>query len=233
MPEGQEKDIENGVAFDSANIGKKKKATQFTIIEGAEERARAAQIAKVAAEREAQELHQADIEAASLRQKQAEEAERQARGGIAYKLFGGWRKWLWLAILLIAIAATVYFVFFNKKPEVKKSAKEEAKALYDEQLAKIDRNNLEESYVSARDLMEEKWNSADDDESKFWYGYYYAYFMRDSIYDEQAAYNILSSLEVPEGARENGKCELAKAEYSFSSYGLDFGIGPQNWEGCL
>ena len=59
---------QNKVDFDSADIGKKQKAVQFTEIEGAEERAKAAEKAKTAAEKAAEELHEANVEAVAERQ---------------------------------------------------------------------------------------------------------------------------------------------------------------------
>lgn len=227
-----QKERKDGVDFDSANIGKKQKATQFTIIEGAEERAKAAERAKNEAKKEAEELHQADIEAASARQAKAEEKQREEEGGLKYKLFGGWRKWLIIGIiLLIGAGIASYFLFFKKDNSESLPAREAAKALYDEQVASIDKNNFAETYPPARDKLEEAWGNASDDD-RFWYAYYYALFLREQGLSEEAAAAVMKVSTIPADLSEEERCLIFDMWMMLRSYDIDFKISDEDFQKC-
>lgn len=223
---------EDGIDFDSANIGKKKKAVQFTEIEGAEERAKAAEKAKIAAEKEAEELHQAEVEAASARQAKAEDRARLEKGGLLYRLFGGYRKWITLAIFLLIAAGIVGFIWWkNRKVEL--SPREAAKALYDEQIARVNDNDFENTYPPARDAMEQAWLEATGD-GKFWYAYYYALMLRDTGLDEGKALSVVRGMVIPDNLNDEEKCLVVDLELKFIVHeDIDFGINSEDFERCL
>ena len=221
---------EDGIDFDSANIGKKKKAVQFTVIEGAEERAKAAERAKQAAEKEAEELHQAEIEAASARQAKAEDQERLKKGGLLYRLFGGYRKWITLLILLL-IAAGIAGFFWWKNREVVLTPQQTAKAFYEEQLAKIDEDNFEETYPPVRDAMDKAWGDAKGDD-KFWYAYYYALLLREEGFADDSAVYVLQQTDVPSELTQEEKCLIWDLWLNFTAYDLDFGLTEEDYGGC-
>lgn len=197
------------VDFDSADIGKKQKAVQFTEIEGAEERAKAAEKAKAAAEKAAEELHEANVEAVADRQVAIEKQEKLAKSGVLYKIFAGWHKWAILGVLLlIGAGIAVYLIFFNKPAEAV-PAKEAAKAFYDEQVATVDSNNMDnfiDSYPEARDKMEQAWRSASETDA-IWYGYYYALFVKKIGLNEVQTIEIMNSLDFSY-LPEDEECEL-------------------------
>ena len=211
---------EDGIDFDSANIGKKKKAVQFTEIEGAEERAKAAEKAKIAAEKEAEELHQAEVEAASARQAKAEDQARLEKGGLLYRLFGGYRKWITLAIFLLIAAGIVGFIWWkNRKVEL--SPREAAKALYDEQIAAVDEKHFLDTYIPAREKMGAAWKDADN-ESKMWYGFYYAMFVKTAGMNEIEALEIINMLDFSSDPSEE-ECEvLNEINDAYSTYSEDW-----------
>lgn len=207
---------QNKVDFDSADIGKKQKAVQFTEIEGAEERAKAAEKAKLAAEKAANELHEANVKAVAARQDAIKKQERYEKGSVLYKIFAGWRKWVILAVLLMAGAGiAVYLIFFNKPAEV--SPREAAKALYDQQAAAVNFDDFEGTYPAARDAFEEAWFNASDND-KFWYGYYYATFLRDVGYSEEAAVDVLRQVKVPSDLDPEETCLIYDLWMKFRSY---------------
>ncbi len=221
---------EDGIDFDSANIGKKKKAVQFTEIEGAEERAKAAEKAKLAAEKEAEELHQAEVEAASARQAKAEDQARLEKGGLLYRLFGGYRKWITLAIFLLIAAGIVGFIWWKNR-EIQLTPQQAAKAFYEEQLAKIDEDNFEETYPPVRDAMDEAWGEAKGSE-KFWYAYYYALLLRNEGYAEESAVYVLKQTAVPSELTQEEKCLIHELWLNFTAYDLDFGLSDEDYGGC-
>ena len=71
LKEGQGQD-EKTPFFDSSKITDKKTTEHFSNVEGAAERAKQAERARIAAEKEAREVHAADIRAASEQMKKAQ-----------------------------------------------------------------------------------------------------------------------------------------------------------------
>lgn len=174
---------QNKVDFDSADIGKKQKAVQFTEIEGAEERARAAEKAKAAAEKAAEELHEANVEAVADRQVAVEKQEKLARGGVLYKIFAGWHKWAILGVLLlIGAGVAVYLIFFNKPTEAV-PAKEAAKAFYDQMIAKSENSSASEDIIANDEEYKQKIDSLNTDEERYYYNAYYAVYVLRVNYD--------------------------------------------------
>jgi len=220
------------VNFDSANIGKKEKATQFTNIEGAKERAKAEERAKQAAEKEAAELHMAHVEAASVAQEKAERKERATGKKLLNLFFASWHKWVTIAALVLIIGGLVAYFVFLRKPEIEIDAADAAKALYMEQLAKIGDERKTEQLTASRDILNDAWEKANDDYSKFWYGYYYALYSRNILYSEETAYNILRDETVPDGIRDEDVCKLLEIEYMLGEYGLDLSIGYEQAKVC-
>jgi len=174
---------QNKVDFDSADIGKKQKAVQFTEIEGAEERAKAAEKVKLAAEKAADELHEANVKAVAARQDAIKKRERYEKGSVLYKIFAGWRKWVILAVLLIAGAGiAVYLIFFNKPAEAV-PAKEAAKAFYDEMIAKSENGSAPEDIIANDEEYKQKIDSLNTDEERYYYNAYYAVYVLRVNYD--------------------------------------------------
>ena len=122
--EGQEQD-KNTPFFDSAKITDKKDVEHFANVEGAEERARKAEQAKKAAEKEAQEVHAADVRAASEQLKKQENGGK--KGGIVGFLFGGWHKIVTIVVLLILVAGGI-FLAIRSIPESEEAKLEKDKA---------------------------------------------------------------------------------------------------------
>lgn len=109
LKEGQGQD-EKTPFFDSSKISDKKATEHFANVEGAAERAKQAERARIAAEKEAREVHAADIRAASEQMKKAQKAEKTSNK--ASGVFAGNHKWLFIIILLVAILATVGIVYY-------------------------------------------------------------------------------------------------------------------------
>ena len=109
LKEGQGQD-EKTPFFDSSKISDKKATEHFANVEGAAERAKQAERARIAAEKEAREVHAADIRAASEQMKKTQKAEKTPNK--ASGVFAGNHKWLFIIILLVAILATVGIVYY-------------------------------------------------------------------------------------------------------------------------
>lgn len=208
--ESGQKGQDEKVSFDSANIGKKQKATQFTIIEGAEERAKAAERAKIEAEKEAEELHEADIEAASANQAKAEEEQRMATAGLGYKIFGGKRKWIILGIILLITAAILSWFLLFKKPEPTLAPKDAAKAFYDQQAAKISPESTLDDHAAAQKEFLDKIEGLETDEERYYYTIYYTKYLKDIEGDATGALDSLQKAYSLQQIGNYDKCLFAE-----------------------
>ncbi len=214
--EGQGQD-EKTPFFDSAKISDKKDVEHFSNVEGAEERAKAAERAKKAAEKEAAEVHASDVRAASEQMKQAEKEKSSKKGGILGFLFGGWHKIVTIAILLIVLALAVVF-------SLKKTNKEEVEdrtsieSYYAELDERVKQSHWDrETYIDAANELKEKRDTATNNEAAYYYGLYYARFVFDngiSVNDSKVAFT-----EIPEKDNINYEesCELKYFYYKVYS----------------
>ena len=212
LNKGQGQDQETKTPFfDSSEISKKENVEHFTNVAGAEERAKAAERAKKAAEAEAREVHEADVRAASEQMKKAENGEKK---GIIHFLFGGWHKFVTIATLLLIIAVSVYFLFFAAKNDSDLDYKAQALQYYEKQKALCVDADIE-TYAAAREEYEERYNSAEDAHQKFYEGYYYAlfvYYYGINFYD---SFNIFNELPIPSDVTSEEACDLRNATYTF------------------
>lgn len=175
--EGQEQN-EKTTFFDSAKISEKKDVEHFSNVEGAEERAKAAERARKAAEKEAAEVHAADVRAAAEQMKKAEDKQTGKRGGILGFLFGGWHKIVTIVMVLVLVAGCTIVPFMLKsKAENERLAKDDemqvaALDVYRE-VSDIQQN---ESLDAALEKMENEIKVAPE-EKKIYLLIYYAEFL--------------------------------------------------------
>lgn len=175
--EGQEQN-EKATFFDSAKISEKKDVEHFSNVEGAEERAKAAERARKAAEKEAAEVHAADVRAAAEQMKKAENKQAGKKGGILGFLFGGWHKIVTIVMVLALVAGCTIVPFMLKsKAENERLAKDDemqvaALDVYRE-VSDIQQN---ESLDAALEKMENEIKVAPE-EKKIYLLIYYAEFL--------------------------------------------------------
>lgn len=199
--EGQEQG-KDAPFFDSSKITDKKDVEHFANVEGAEERARKAEQAKKAAEKEAQEVHAADIRAASEQLKKQENAETpRKRGGVIGFLFGGWHKIVTIVVLLALLVGGVYLAIntfysepYSEKVEKDKVALEAASKVEDDARTVFDINSNEETYKEAKDIYEKAIGEADDREAVF-LKIMYADFIYENTSDFDLAVSVLDGIE--------------------------------------
>ena len=170
--EGQGQD-EKTPFFDSSKITDKKTTEHFSNVEGAAERAKQAERARIAAEKEAREVHAADVRAASEQMKKAQKAESGKKGGIVKFLSGGWHKIVTIVILLGLIAGGI-FLIINSPEEPYSSKKEKdivafAAAGEVESKARtvFDIDSNEETYREAKNIYESAIEKSDKREKVF------------------------------------------------------------------
>ena len=193
--EGQEQN-EKATFFDSAKISEKKDVEHFSNVEGAEERAKAAERARKAAEKEAAEVHAADVRAAAEQMKKAENKQAGKKGGILGFLFGGWHKWV-TVVAILAIVAGAVLLIFKSIPESEERilerdnlAIERAQMIYVE----AEKVRLGGSYEDAKAKFEEALKDCNREENIF-ITIKYAEYIASMEYDRKTADSMLDSVE--------------------------------------
>lgn len=163
--EGQEQN-EKTTFFDSAKISEKKDVEHFSNVEGAEERARAAERARKAAEKEAAEVHAADVRAAAEQMKKAEDKQAGKKGGILGFLFGGWHKWVVVAIIfVVAVLAIVMLVTSLRREDTDKTDGRVA-TVYEEALKTANYESYNPDYYLGEKVIVDAIGSSMNDEEK-------------------------------------------------------------------
>lgn len=214
--EGQGQD-EKTPFFDSSKISDKKATEHFANVEGAAERAKQAERARIAAEKEAREVHAADIRAASEQMKKAQKAESGKKGGIAKFLFGGWHKIVTIVILLALVAGGVFLVIRNipESEEVKlekdRAAQELAQSIYVE----AEDIRLDGSYEDAKKKFEDALNNCSREE-KIFITTKYAEYIAFMEYDAETANSMV------DGVATSAETDLEKesVEDAYNMIGL-------------
>ena len=197
--EGQEQD-KNIPFFDSSKISDKKDVEHFSNVEGAEERARKAEQAKKAAEKEAQEVHAADIRAASEQMKKQEQGESGKKGGIVGFLFSGWHKIVTIVAIFALVVAGIFLAInvsdesYDEKKRKEKEALDFAAAVEDDARTTIDVCSGNNCYEEAKKKYEDALVGADKYESVF-LKIMYACFVYDNTKDVDLALAILNGVE--------------------------------------
>lgn len=218
--EGQEQG-KDAPFFDSSKITDKKDVEHFANVEGAEERARKAEQAKKAAEKEAQEVHAADIRAASEQLKKQENAETpRKRGGVIGFLFGGWHKIVTIVVLLLVVLGCIFIPSMLKdnaeKMRLENDEKMQVEALdVYRSVSEIQEN---ESLDAAQAKMEEEIKRASD-EKKIYLLIYYAEFLAVKTGDLDSASDKLAEAK---GYCNNEK-ERQDVKNAYSNIGMMLG----------
>ncbi len=213
LKEGQGQD-EKTPFFDSSKISDKKATEHFANVEGAAERAKQAERARIAAEKEAREVHAADIRAASEQMKKAQKAESGKKGGIVKFLFGGWHKIITIVILLGLIAGGIFLII--NSPEESYSSKKEkdivafAAAGEVESKARtvFDIDSNEETYREAKNIYESAIEKSDKREKVFLKIMY-----ADFIYENTSNFDLAVSML--DGIDEEIDTEVAANYYNY------------------
>lgn len=194
--EGQEQS-KDAPFFDSSKIANKKDVEHFANVEGAEERARKAEQAKKAAEKEAQEVHAADIRAASEQMKKQENAETsRKRGGVIGFLFGGWHKIVTIVVLLaLAVGGVFLFMLTTGESEEAitergRSAAARAQAIYDEAEGVRQDGTYEEAKKKFEDALVDC-----NREEKIYITVRYAEYVAFVGQDSETAYALIDSVK--------------------------------------
>lgn len=193
--EGQEQN-EKTTFFDSAKISEKKDVEHFSNVEGAEERARAAERARKAAEKEAAEVHAADVRAAAEQMKKAEDKQAGKKGGILGFLFGGWHKIVTIVVLLVLVAGGVFLLMHSSGEsdeaiaERGRSAAARAQAIYDE----AEGIRLDGTYEEAKKKFEDALVDCNREE-KIYITVRYAEYVAFIGQDSEAAYALIDSVK--------------------------------------
>ena len=193
--EGQGQD-EKTPFFDSAKISEKKDVEHFSNVEGAAERARAAERAQKAAEKEAAEVHAADVRAASEQMKQAEKEKSGKKGGILGFLFGGWHKIVTILVVLALIGGGVFLALRSipeseeKILERDEAAIERAQMIYEE----AEEIRLGGSYEDAKKKFEEALVDCNREE-KIFITIKYAEYIAFMEYNGEKASSMIEEVE--------------------------------------
>lgn len=198
--EGQEQD-KNIPFFDSSKISDKKDVEHFSNVEGAEERARKAEQAKKAAEKEAKEVHAADIRAASEQMKKQEQGESGKKGGIVGFLFGGWHKIVTVLMLVaLVVGGVLLAINFTGGKTYEEEVKEEneaytsAVAIDSDLRYPFELDPSPETYEEAKSKYEQSIHEASISEAVF-LKIMYACFVYDNENDFNKASGILVGIE--------------------------------------
>ena len=172
--------------FDSSKISDKKDVEHFSNVEGAAERAKAAERARKAAEKEAQEVHAADIRAASEQLKKEEKGEKKSKKKII----------VFVIILAILAALGVLGAWLigksaeNARNEKDSAAIELAQSIYVE----AEDIRLGGSYDDAKRKFEDALQSSTREE-KIFITIKYAEYVAFLEYDESAAKSLIGKIE--------------------------------------
>lgn len=193
--EGQEQN-EKATFFDSAKISEKKDVEHFSNVEGAEERAKAAEHARKAAEKEAAEVHAADVRAAAEQMKKAENKQAGKKGGILGFLFGGWHKIVTIAVILVIIAGGVSLIFKSIPESEEKILERDDLAIERAQMIYVEAEKvrLGGSYEDAKVKFEEALKDCNREE-KIFITIKYAEYIASMEYDRKTADSMLDSVE--------------------------------------
>lgn len=198
--EGQEQN-EKATFFDSAKISEKKDVEHFSNVEGAEERAKAAERARKAAEKEAAEVHAADVRAAAEQMKKTEDKQSGKKGGILGFLFGGWHKIVTIVVVLVLIVGGVLLCMnmcktesYETRKEKDIAAREAAARIEDDARVLVDIESSEEKYAEAKKIYEDAIKNSDKRQAVF-LKIEYAEFVYDNTSDFSAAIDILGDVK--------------------------------------
>lgn len=193
--EGQEQN-EKATFFDSAKISEKKDVEHFSNVEGAEECAKAAERARKAAEKEAAEVHAADVRAAAEQMKKAEDKQTGKRGGILGFLFGGWHKIVTIVVILAIIAGAVPLIFKSIPESEEKILERDDLAIERAQMIYVEAEKvrLGGSYEDAKVKFEEALKDCNREENIF-ITIKYAEYIASMEYDRKTADSMLDSVE--------------------------------------
>lgn len=193
--EGQEQN-EKTTFFDSAKISEKKDVEHFSNVEGAEERAKAAERARKAAEKEAAEVHAADVRAAAEQMKKAEDKQAGKKGGILGFLFGSWHKIVTIMVLLVLVVGGAFLLTHSSGEsdeaiaERGRSAAARAQAIYDE----AEGIRLDGTYEEAKKKFEDALVDCNREE-KIYITVRYAEYVAFIGQDSEAAYALIDSVK--------------------------------------
>ena len=198
--EGQEQN-EKATFFDSAKISEKKDVEHFSNVEGAEERAKAAERARKAAEKEAAEVHAADVRAAAEQMKKAENKQAGKKGGILDFLFGGWHKIVTIVVVLALAAGGVFLIInftgsktYEEEVNEENEAYTSAVAIDSDLRYPFELNPSPEAYEKAKSEYEQSIHEASESEAVF-LKIMYACFVYDNEKDFNKASGILVGIE--------------------------------------
>ena len=193
--EGQEQN-EKATFFDSAKIPEKKDVEHFSNVEGAEERAKAAERARKAAEKEAAEVHAADGRAAAEQMKKAEDKQAGKKGGSLGFLVGGWHKIVAIMVLLMLVVGGVFLLMHSwgesdeAIAERGRFAAARAQAIYDE----AEGIRLDGTYEEAKKKFEDALVDCNREE-KIYITVRYAEYVAFVGQDSEAAYALINSVK--------------------------------------
>ena len=119
-----------------------------------------------------------------------------SKGGILNFLFGGWHKWVFIAlVVVVALAVVTYFIEkpIQREPEDKASIEKYSNSLTE----KVEQSDWDrEVYMSAVNEFKAKRDAALSGDGAYYYGYYYAEFVYRngiSVNDSKIAFS-----EIPE-----------------------------------
>ena len=185
---------DNTPFFDSTKISDKKDVEHFSNVEGAEERARKAEQAKKAAEKEAQEVHAADVRAVSEQMKQQENGGK--KGGIVGVLFGGWHKIVTIAVLLALVVGGGFLIIANiPESEEAKLKKDDAAIEYAQSVyVEAEEVRLGGSYEDAKKKFEDALVDCSREE-KIFTTIKYAEYIAFIEYDASTANSMIDGIE--------------------------------------
>lgn len=200
--EGENKVKDKNTIFDSSNIESKDKKELFTKVEGEEARKAAAEKASKAAHEKAVKEKAQEVENAEKLDKKLKKAEQESNNPskkinnkILNFLFGGWHKWVLLA-LTIVIAGAIFF-FINKtqnSDEAIFERDEAASVLADSKYSEAERQRLGGSFDNAKKVFEDALKGCNREE-KIYLTVRYARYIAQHQYDSERAYALISGVE--------------------------------------
>ena len=199
--QGQDEN-KNTPVFDSANLAEKQQAEHFTNVEGNEARAKAAERQAEAVKKKAEAAHANEIK------KAAKKEAGGYKGGILNFLFGGWHKWVFIALIIIVAFCIVFFV--TKKNTGNEVVDKNSIEKYGDELTEKVRQSKwdREVYLSAVNEFRAKRDSAKDQEEAFYYGFYYARFIYDTSISTNDGKIAFSEIPEKDDISNEDACDL-------------------------
>jgi hypothetical protein len=212
---GQDED-KNTPIFDSSELEAKQKADHFANIEDVEARKKEAERKAREAEKKAEAEHEGAVREAA---KKADKEARGSKGGIWNLLFGGWHKWVTIAIICILVVGLIFALCrISGGDESFNSRDEAAKSLAQEKYEEAESKRLGGSFEEAKKVFEDSIEKCSREE-KIYLTVEYAKYIAKHQYKAIEAYALI------DGIRADAKTDAEKDAINAGYYLIEVYTG--------